>query len=352
MDVQSSPGGKPLSSFWRFNIAVWLIFAVVDFVIRLAVMQNAGRAFWFTLVHEPIAFGISCLLYLIYRRPTLSDPFRLKTAVWMLSLSLLASIFQSTISKGFVEMTGWRMPGWTEREEWLFRFIFIWFIYLTWSLVFFAFKARAQVTREAERARQAAQEAEWTELQLLRAQLDPHFLFNALNGIAAEIGDRPQAALDMVHELSDYLRYSLENRHRVLAPLAWELDAVTAYLKIEQARFGDRMQASVEAEVEARQRQVPSFLLQPLVENAVKHGLREDFCDLHVWADCESAVLTIRVSNPGRLPENLEVTEGIGLETLRRRLAYHYPGRSHFELSQMDGIVTAELKLEGEPCSV
>jgi hypothetical protein len=340
------------NSFWRFNAAIWVLFAVVDFTIRWVVYQDPLRALGFTLLQEPLAFCISGALYFVYRRPDLSDPFRFRTAAWMVGLSLAAGLFQSMLSHGVIQFAGWQTPGWTPREEWLFRFIFIWFVYLLWSFVFFGLRVRAQASSAAERARQATQEAQSTELQLLRAQLDPHFLFNALNGIASEIPTRPDAALEMVHELSDYLRYSLDNRHRVLAPLAWELDATAAYLKIEQARFGERMQATVEAEVEARERLVPSFLLQPLVENAVKHGLRADFCDLHIWAGLDGDVLTLSVRNPGRLPESLEVIEGIGLETLRRRLAFHYPGRSSFELSQMDGMVTAELKLEGEPCSV
>jgi LytS/YehU family sensor histidine kinase len=188
------------------------------------------------------------------------------------------------------------------------------------------------------------------ELRLLRAQLDPHFLFNALNSVAAEIPVHPDAALETVHELSEYFRYSLGHRNLVLAPLSAELDAVAAYLRVEQVRFGERLVATVEAEVEARQRDVPSFLLQPLVENAVKHGLESDRCEIRVTARCEGEALLIDVSNPGRLPDDLHVIEGVGLETLRRRLELHYPGRADFELSQMNGMVTAGLILRGMPC--
>jgi hypothetical protein len=339
------------SSFWRFNLAIWAIFGVFEFIIRYATFQDVGRALVLTLLQEPMAFLISGLLYFVYRLPKLSDPFRFETAAWMIALSLAAGLVQAILSRAFVDMTGWRSPGWTQREEWLFRIIFISLVYLTWSLVFFGLKTRAKSRSDAARARLATEEAQRMELQLLRAQLDPHFLFNSLNGIASEIQDHPDAALEMVHELSDYLRYSLDHRHSVLAPLASELDAVAAYLRIEQARFGERMEANVEAEVDARRRLVPSFLLQPLVENAVKHGLQAERCELRIYAGCEGDLLTISVSNPGGLPENLEVVEGVGLETLRRRLAFHYPGRSEFELSQINGMVTAELKLKGEPCS-
>lgn len=338
------------TSFWRFNIAIWCIFGAFEFVVRYVTLLDPWRAFCLTLLQEPMAFGISALLYLVYRRPRLSDPFRFETAAWMVGLSLVAGLAQAAISRGFVELTGWRTPTWTPREEWLFRIIFISLVYLTWSLVFFGLKTRVNARKAAERAQVAREQAQRMELQLLRAQLDPHFLFNSLNGIASEIPSHPVAALEMVHELSDYLRYSLSQRHHVLAPLAAELDAVAAYLRIEQARFGERLEASVEAEVEARRRLVPSFLLQPLIENAVKHGLQAEHCKLDVFAGCDGDTLTISVSNPGRLPEKLEVVEGVGLETLRRRLAFHYPERWDFELSQMGGVVTAEVKLRGEPC--
>ncbi len=339
------------ASFWRFNLSIWAIFGAFEFTIRYLTFQDASRALALTLVSEPLAFLISGTLYLIYRNPALGDPFRFKTAAWMVALSLAAGLVQSVVSRAFVDMTGWSSPGWTQREEWLFRIIFISLVYLMWSLVFFGLQARAKARSEAARARLATEEAQRMELNLLRAQLDPHFLFNSLNGIASEIREHPQAALEMVHELSDYLRYSLDHRHSVLAPLASELDAVAAYLRIEQARFGERMEASVEAEVDARRRLVPSFLLQPLIENAVKHGLQEERCELRIYAGLDGEELTVSVSNPGRLPEDLNVTEGLGLETLRRRLAFHYPGRAEFELSQMDGVVTAELKLKGDPCS-
>jgi hypothetical protein len=339
------------SSFWRFNLSIWAIFGIFEFTVRYLTFQDVGRALGLTMLQEPLAFLISGLLYFFYRRPSLVDPFRFSTAAWMVLLSLLAGFLQSAISRMFVDMTGWHSPGWTEREEWLFRIIFISLVYLMWSLVFFGLKTRAMAHNNEARARAAAEEAQRMELHLLRAQLDPHFLFNSLNGIASEIQTHPDAALEMVHELSDYLRYSLDHRHSMLAPLASELDAVAAYLRIEQARFGDRMEASVEAEVDARRRLVPSFLLQPLVENAVKHGLQEERCELRIYAGLEGDVLTISVSNPGHLPPSLEVIEGVGLETLRRRLAFHYPNRSEFELSQMDGVVTAELKLKGDPCS-
>jgi LytS/YehU family sensor histidine kinase len=190
------------------------------------------------------------------------------------------------------------------------------------------------------------------ELQLLRAQLDPHFLFNSLNGIAAEIPPHPDAALQMVRELSDYLRYSLDHRHRASAPLSTELDAMSAYLRIEQARYGDRLKTTLDADAESRSRPVPSFLLQPMVENAVKHGMNEALpsWELNVSARMEKGKLVIEVKHSGRMDESKGKAKGIGLETLHRRLELHYPSRHRFVLEENNGQICARLELEGDPC--
>ncbi len=330
-------------NFWRWNALAWGTFAIVAFLIRFALFQQAEPALIFTVLLEPVAFLVSGGLCWAYHQFESGRRFGIQTAAVLVSASLFAALFTSAITREWANALGWSPPGWSPREEWLIRLVFSWFAFLAWSLAYFALRSR----RVAD---SATQQAERVELDLLRAQLDPHFLFNSLNNVASEIPVNPEAAEEMIHELSDYLRYSLDNRHQLVTPLATELDALIAYLRIEQVRFGERMEASVEAEIEAREHLVPSFLLQPLIENAVKHGLKADRCVIRLTATSNDATLRISVSNPGSLPESLEVVEGVGLETLRRRLALHYPDRSDFELSQMDGLVTAELTLEGEPC--
>ncbi|MGC1482014.1 MAG: histidine kinase [Chthoniobacterales bacterium] len=330
-------------AFWRWNFLAWSAFAVVAFGIRCLLFQSVGSALLFTVVLEPIAFLISGILFWAYQRTQPEDNFGVVTAAMLVGVSFLAAIVTAAIARGWSDVLDSTPPGWSSREEWLLRLVFSWFAFLSWSLAFYALRSRRLAVG-------ALQQAERVELDLLRAQLDPHFLFNSLNSVAAEIPERPEAAEEMIHELADYLRFSLDQRHHLVSPLATEIDAMVAYLRIEQVRYGERMEATVEAETLARRRLVPSFLLQPLVENAVKHGLKAERCVIGVVATSEGATLRILVTNPGRIPESLEVVEGVGLETLRRRLALHYPGRSTFELSHCNGVVGAELALEGEPC--
>ena len=190
------------------------------------------------------------------------------------------------------------------------------------------------------------------ELQLLRFQLDPHFLFNTLNGIITEIHSDPEAAVGMVTELSSYLKYSLDTRDQMITRLSSELDATEAYLRIQKARFGERLKTTIEASQSARIRSVPSFLLQPLVENAFKHGFSDTArtWKLEIKAYTAGDHLIIKVRNQGTLTHSPKVF-GVGLESIIGRLEIHYPGRNSFAIEQEGDFVTATLDLQNEPCN-
>ncbi len=127
-----------------------------------------------------------------------------------------------------------------------------------------------------------------------------------------------------------------------------------AYLRIQHARFGDRLKFSIDIAPGAASRPVPCFLLQPLLENAVKHGLDrrgEGALEISLTARRVADTLEIRVRNSGALKAPDPSRTGVGLETLRRRLEIHYPGRHAFHLEATGLEVVAELDLKGEPCS-
>jgi LytS/YehU family sensor histidine kinase len=225
-------------------------------------------------------------------------------------------------------------------------------VFLGWSLGYF-WIAAALAARSAEQRADAAElEALRAEVQRLRGQLDPHFLFNALNGIGAEIPDQPETARRMLEELADYLRLCLDNRDRAVTTVAAELETLEAYMAIERARLGSGVGFAVAAEPAARARAMPAFLLQPLVENAIKHGRRQGLVpSIRVEARAEGAWLHLAVRNNGRLAADWQAQgdPGVGLANLRQRLALHFPGRHEFTLSQEQGGVAARIALRGEP---
>jgi LytS/YehU family sensor histidine kinase len=234
------------------------------------------------------------------------------------------------------------------------RFFVMWISFMAWSLGYYWLWADTERSRESGRREEAQREAQRMELLMLRAQLDPHFLFNSLNAIAAEIPSHPDSATEMVNELSDYLRYSLDHRKDPFVPLSAEVRAMEAYLRIQHARFGDRLKFSIDITPDAASRAVPCFLLQPLVENAVKHGLDrrgEGVLEISLAARRFADTLEIRVRNSGALKTPDPSRTGVGLETLRRRLEIHYLDRHAFQLQATGLEVVAELDLKGEPCS-
>jgi LytS/YehU family sensor histidine kinase len=210
---------------------------------------------------------------------------------------------------------------------------------------------------EHRHAMRAEAEALRAELEELRLQLDPHFLFNALNGVAEEIPDHPAAALAMLRDLTAYLRHSLDGINQTVVTVEAELGGLAAYLRVQKARFGDRLRTKVHMDPQAASRRIASFLLQPLVENAVKHGRRENGVDLGIDIRAVGDALHIEIENTGTLDGGTGSRRrrpGIGVENVRRRLALHYPGRHNFTLGDSGAgqhSVVATLVLEGEPCS-
>lgn len=174
------------------------------------------------------------------------------------------------------------------------------------------------------------------QLDSLRRQIEPHFLFNTLNAIAGLVREkRNDAAVSMVAGLSDFLRRVLEDSNRQQVPLAEEMEFLQKYLEIQQVRFGERLQVTVDVPRELFPAQVPSLILQPMVENAIKHGIakRSQGGAIRVTAVRSNGRLALRVYNdgPGLAADWEQTPPGIGISNVRTRLRGLYGDA--FELS-------------------
>jgi signal transduction histidine kinase len=189
-------------------------------------------------------------------------------------------------------------------------------------------ESRARALRESLLENDLAR----TQLQLLRTQLEPHFLFNTLNAIATLVHANPAAAERMILLLSDLLRRALRERDECYVPLREELDFLDRYLEIEQVRFRERLVVEREIQPDSLEAMVPPLLLHPLVENAIRHGLArrvEGGC-LGIRARREDDRLELRIwdDGPGLEADDGVPGSGIGLGTTRARLEHFY-GRAH-----------------------
>ena len=178
-----------------------------------------------------------------------------------------------------------------------------------------------------------------TRLQMLNMQLQPHFLFNTLNTIAEMVHEDPEKADAMIAGLSDLLRRTLDLGAAPDVTLAEEIDLVTRYLDIQRTRFGDRLQVRVAIAGTANDARVPALLLQPLVENAITHGLaaRLDAGRIDIDASMQGAEVVIDVTDDGPGMENGTNPERVGLGNTRARLVAAYGNRARLDLSPAPG---------------
>jgi len=189
-------------------------------------------------------------------------------------------------------------------------------------------------------------------LQTLRSRMQPHFLFNALNGIAALVRTDSSAAERMITRLGDLLRAAMTGGDEDMIPVAEELNFAEQYLSIQQIRYADRLTIEVSFTPEARNLLVPRFILQPLVENAVKHGIEpletSGNVSVHACVSGDRLVLVVRNDAPFiALPPGDR--EGLGLKHTRARLELLYPGDHAFSIHWSDhGIVETTIALKAQ----
>ncbi len=213
------------------------------------------------------------------------------------------------------------------------------YILLCWSGLYLGIKYYQQLQEQTEQTLRATAAAHQAQLKMLRYQLNPHFLFNTLNAISTLILDGAnEAANKAVSRLSDFLRYTLDNDPLSRVTLGSELDALDLYLEIEKVRFGDRLIIRKTIEHPAAHALVPSLILQPLIENAIKYAISpsEDGGTLRISARVQRGVLVIQVSDTGPglgSGNSSHKSSGVGLKNTRERLQQLYGDEQAFALA-------------------
>lgn len=248
-------------------------------------------------------------------------------------------------------------PGRETLPYWrIFRYIFI--VDFHWSVITYCAALGAIFgTRYYGKYRQgelvaARLEARLAQSQLraLQMQLHPHFLFNTHNAIAALIYQDPEKAERMLGNLSDLLRFSLDHLNVEKIPLKQELDFLKKYLAIEQTRFQDRLRVVFDIAPETLTAIVPNMILQPLVENAIKHGIAplKRGGTITICATQDEQKLNLRIADDGAglaAGEASHIIEGVGLSNTKARLAYLYGDGHHFEITSHGRANGLELNL-------
>ncbi|HXT50621.1 MAG TPA: histidine kinase, partial [Thermoanaerobaculia bacterium] len=249
-----------------------------------------------------------------------------------LGAAMASTVAWLLLGRGWSVVLGRWRPGVLEAYERMLPLLALagFFLYLLAAATCYLYLAREESHRAERQALEAQVAAREAELKALRAQMDPHFLFNALNSVSALVGTDPQGARRMCEQLAGFLRGSLELDRAERIPLAKEIALVHAFLQIERVRFGDRLRFVSEIDEAAGVIEVPPLLLQPLVENALKHGIAHlvDGGTVTVQAKRRGGTVYLVVDNP--IDPDRPPSRGLalGLENVRRRMQTTYGERA------------------------
>lgn len=219
-------------------------------------------------------------------------------------------------------------------------------LFLVWSGFYYVFVIIEKSRKQELLNLQWQASKNEIELKNLRAQLNPHFLFNSLNSIRALVGINPEQAKSAITQLSGLLRNSINLGKLRLIPLKDELDLVDNYLKLEQIRFEERLNIKIMVEDAAKNCQIPPLMVQTIVENSIKHGISKSISggEIVIRAEIKNDELNLSVENTGKLNE-FDSENGVGVANTRKRLAILFAENAEFRLYQDGEFVKALIKI-------
>lgn len=301
----------------------------------------ANNLGWMLLVHTLLltatGYSLTLLMGSLYRRLIKMKP------IWTLVLSLAAVVLASSI---FSVIETWSVATFLKPDfepqgvAWLGALPLDFALLAAWTALYYGINYFLLLENEIRLRERLESQASSAQLAMLRYQLNPHFLFNTLNSISTLVLlKQTERANAMLARLSSFLRYTLANEPTAKVTLAQEVETLKLYLEIEKMRFEDRLRPHFKIESETIGARLPSLLLQPLIENAIKYAVTpaENGADIWITAKREGQAVRIEVADNGN-GEGGELaaspSTGVGLANIRDRLSQAYGAAHRFETRQ------------------
>jgi two-component system, LytTR family, sensor kinase len=352
---------------WRWIAAMWCAGGLFDASQAVLVLRFAhgSHQSWLPVFATematwlPWALATPWIIGLARRHPFVRGTTLRTVAIHVAAFASIAAIAEAWTATLQVLFNPWgyRRPPefWDSWSTTLLYHVLIFLIaYALILTVTYLIDSRDKVARQMTETARLNEQLSKAQLAALRRQMEPHFMFNALNSIAGLVRDhRNDAAVSMIVGLSEFLRRSSEDSHRPQVTLAEEVEYLQRYVDIQQVRFGDRLRVSVDIPVDLMDAQVPGLLLQPLVENAIKHGVATRVLggNVRVAGSRRDGKLYLSVYNDGSsFAEDWQTQgAGVGLANLRTRLQILHGEASELQMRRAgpDGVeVLVSLPLE------
>ncbi len=330
--------------YWFFQIIGWSSFGVFQISVssfdgqpidKMFVMGEGLQALFNILLTHGFRYFIIKFKWLDYKMVKLIPLVFLGVFV----LSVLGSVLLALI----IRFQGGSVPSDVWVPAMIAQMIVSFLVFLLWSLAYFTYLFFERYNRSLKYEATIRE----TELKNLKSQLNPHFIFNALNSIRALVDENPGKSKEAITQLSHILRNSLNSDRNKLVPFAEEIRTVKDYLGLESIRYEERLNVSFDIAKGSKEFQMPPLMLQTLVENGIKHGIAKltEGGVIKINTRLEENWLLIQVRNSGQLNENGK-SEGFGLSNTKKRLEMIYHDEAEFQIGNEDkNTVLTEIKI-------
>lgn len=349
---------EKLSLFWVLQISGWLVYGIIYYLLYYSNKDLATV----DLIGFSVTYLVAFLVTIVMRKIYQTMDYKKRSMLNVSIVVVLSSIIFAVIWLYLDRLISYPIYGIEKFHNALAKMTWrtnlsqiYWnaFILFTWSTLYFLINFWRQLNEQLLRAEKAELLAHSAQLQMLRYQLNPHFLFNSLNSIRALIMEDQNKARDMITELAELLRYSLVSKNNGDVALSDEMDAIRHYFAIEKKRFEENLEIEFDINPLAEEYPIPSFLVHPLVENAVKFGMKSSKMPLKITISAAviGEDLTIVVKNSGKWvsPDDPSRSRpagtGTGLNNVQQRLENRFPGSASLKTEEVDDCVVVTLKI-------
>lgn len=335
--------------FWKGNFLFWVIILLESVIINPETLDSFNS---FLRVFPIIVSGflITWVLRLFYRQFGIH-----KTKLYVLALVATIYSFSAAllwtytyfIFSHFIHGTSLKVPIVIITH--LFEINF--FTIALWSGIYLGFRIWEEWNEREYQIEQQKTLLKTSQLEMLKYQLNPHFLFNSLSSLRGLITADPVKAKAMVTQISEFLRYSLLESTKNEVQLIKEIEIIKQYLSIEQIRYNEDLIVEYSIAPETYDCMIPIFLIHPLVENAIKHGIQTSTLPLRISiiSMLQNETLTVIVNNTGKWLDKKNtisaINMGIGLRNIEKRLEHQFPGRYSFSINKSIDQVSVKIEI-------
>ena len=358
MDITIKTGKwyRQISPFWVINISGWALLSLITLLIYYPSRLAEPKVTIGLLLTKFTGFISSIALRYLYKKINYKSYSIIKLAIYGAIISLFVSHFWFILDfiisiplQGYDNLTDYFTLNAYLRTIWV-GFYWLYF----WSTLYFVIKFWLEWTDQKKQTEQAILLAQSAQLQMLRYQVNPHFLFNSLSSLRALVRINQKKAEEMILQISKFLRYSLVTKKNNQVLLKEELEAIGYYFDIERVRFEDKLHTQLDIDPKANEFLIPSFLIHPIIENAIKYGMDTSPMPLKInlKAKVAGSVLQLDIINTGHwVNEGEKISNngtGIGLKNVKERLDLAFPNRNSFKVIKEQNKVHIKIIIEKE----